>query len=74
MLPYAPTAWYVPPIVKEGHEIRFTRHLYKPKPLRSLEEIRSAILALQWKTAGLLGEIVDGLAADGGSKNDAWGK
>ena len=31
---------------------------YKPQPLRSLEEIRSDILALERETKGLLGEIV----------------
>ena len=40
MLPYAPDAWYVPDSVKVGYEISFTRHFYKPQPLRPLEEIR----------------------------------
>ena len=46
VLPYAPDAWYVPGSVKTGYEISFTRHFYKPQPLRPLEEIRSDILAL----------------------------
>ena len=34
VLPYAPDAWYVPDSVKIGYEISFTRHFYKPQPLR----------------------------------------
>ena len=58
VLPYAPDAWYVPSSVKIGYEISFTRHFYKPQPLRPLEEIRADILALERETEGLLGEIV----------------
>ena len=58
VLPYAPDAWYVPDSVKVGYEISFTRHFYKPQPLRPLEEIRADILALEGETDGLLVEIV----------------
>ena len=58
VLPYAPDAWYVPSSVKIGYEISFTRYFYKPQPLRSLEEIRAGILALERETDGLLSEIV----------------
>ena len=58
VLPYAPDAWYVPGSVKVGYEISFTRHFYKPQPLRPLEEIRADILALERDTEGLLMEIV----------------
>ena len=58
VLPYAPDAWYVPSSVKVGYEISFTRHFYEPTPLRSLEEIRAEILALDRETEGLLSEIV----------------
>ncbi len=60
VLPYAPDAWYVPTKVKIGYEISFTRHFYKPEPLRPLEEIRADILALERETEGLLAEIVGG--------------
>ena len=60
VLPYAPDAWYSPADVKIGYEISFTRHFYKPQPLRSLEEIRADILALEQETEGLLIEIVGG--------------
>ncbi len=58
VLPYAPDAWYAPVSVKVGYEISFTRHFYKPQPLRPLEEIRADILALERETDGLLAEIV----------------
>ena len=58
VLPYAPDAWYVPSKVKIGYEISFTRHFYKPQPLRPLEQIRADILALERETEGLLAEIV----------------
>lgn len=58
VLPHAPDAWYVPDSVKTGYEISFTRYFYKPQPLRTLEEIRADILALERETEGLLGEIM----------------
>ena len=58
VLPYAADAWYVPDSVKTGYEISFTRHFYKPVPLRTLEEIRADILALEKESDGLLAEIV----------------
>lgn len=58
VLPHASDAWYVPDSVKTGYEISFTRYFYRPQPLRTLEEIRADILALEKETEGLLGEIV----------------
>jgi len=60
VLPHAPDAWYSPDSVKTGYEVSFTRHFYKPQPLRSLEEIRADILALEKETEGLLAEIIGG--------------
>jgi type I restriction enzyme M protein len=70
-LPYAPDlpapcsprqagAWYDPDSVKIGYEISFNRYFYKPQPLRSLEEIRADILAVEQETEGLLDEILGG--------------
>ena len=59
VLPYAADAWYVFESVKIGYEISFTRYFYKPQPLRTLEEIRADILALEKETEGLLGEILN---------------
>ena len=58
VLPYAEDAWHVPKSVKIGYEISFNRYFYKPKPLRTLEEIRADILAVEMETEGLLLEIV----------------
>ena len=58
VLPHAPDACYVPGTVKTGYEVSFTRYFYKPKPLRTLEEIRADILALETETEGLLGAII----------------
>jgi len=58
VLPYAPDAWYDPDSVKIGYEISFNRFFYKPQPLRSLEEIRADILAVEKETEGLLDEIL----------------
>jgi DNA-binding XRE family transcriptional regulator len=63
VLPHAPDAWYDPESVKTGYEISFTRYFYKPQPLRTLEEIRADILALEKETEGLLAEIIGGGAA-----------
>ena len=58
VLPYAADAWYRPDSVKTGYEISFTRYFYKPQPMRTLEEIRADILALERETEGLLDEII----------------
>ncbi len=68
VLPYAPDAWIVEDSVKIGCEISFNRYFYKPQPLRSLDEIRADILALEKETEGLLEEILGtGRGADSGS-------
>jgi type I restriction enzyme M protein len=56
--PYAPDAWYDPDTVKIGYEVSFTRYFYKPTPLRSLEEIRADLLAVEKDAEGLLSEII----------------
>ncbi|MBL8889140.1 MAG: SAM-dependent DNA methyltransferase [Planctomycetaceae bacterium] len=58
VLPYTPDAWIDPSATKIGYEISFTRHFYKPQPLRSLEEIRQDILAVEKEAEGLLVGIV----------------
>ena len=58
VLPYASDAWYQADSVKIGYEISFTRYFYKPEPMRSLEEIRADIVALEKETEGLLEEIL----------------
>ncbi len=58
VLPHAADAWIDESSVKVGYEISFTRYFYKPQPMRSLEEIRADILALEKETDGLLQEII----------------
>jgi len=58
VLPHAADTWYDPESVKTGYEISFTRYFYKPQPMRSLEEIRADILALEKETEGLLDELL----------------
>ena len=58
VLPYTPDAWVDESAIKIGYEISFTRHFYKPQPLRTLAEISADILALEQETTGLLHEIV----------------
>jgi len=58
VLPHVPDAWIDETSAKIGYEISFTRYFYKPTPLRTLEEIRADILALEKETEGLLDEII----------------
>ena len=58
VLPYAADAWYQPDGVKVGYEISFTRYFYRPQPMRTLDEIRADIVALEKETEGLLSEII----------------
>jgi len=60
VLPYAPDAWYKPDSVKIGYEISFNRHFYKPKKLRSLDEIHADLLAVEKEAKGLLEENLGG--------------
>ena len=53
-------AWYDPESVKAGYEINFNRYFYKPKALRSLEEIRADLLAVEKEAEGVLAEILGG--------------
>jgi len=63
VLPHAADAWYQPDSVKTGYEVSFTRYFYKPEPMRTLEEIRADIVALEEEAEGLLGEIIGGVDA-----------
>jgi type I restriction enzyme M protein len=62
VLPYTRDAWVDGSKTKIGYEISFTRHFYKPQPLRTLEEIRGDILAVEKEAEGLLDELL-GLGA-----------
>ncbi len=60
VLPYTPDAWIKEGATKIGYEISFTRHFYKPQPLRTLEEISAEILAIEKEAEGLLEGLLKG--------------
>jgi type I restriction enzyme M protein len=61
VLPHTPDAWIKEDATKIGYEVSFTRHFFKPLPLRAFEEISTDILAIEREAEGLL----DGLLKRG---------
>ncbi len=62
VLPYTPDAWLDESKTKIGYEVSFTRHFYKPQVLRTLDEIRADILAVEREAEGLLDELLGKVA------------
>ncbi len=62
VLPHASDAWIAMDATRVGYEISFARYFYRPTPLRTLEQIRADILALEQQTEGLLHKIIGGAA------------
>lgn len=60
VLPHAPDAWIVNSKTVIGYEISFTKHFYKPQPLRPLKDIEADIRALEKETEGLLEDVLVG--------------
>jgi type I restriction enzyme M protein len=58
VLPHVPDAWIDFDKTRIGYEINFTKYFYEYKPLRSLDEIRADILALEQETDGLLKNVI----------------
>jgi type I restriction enzyme M protein len=58
VLPHVPDAWIDESKTNIGYEINFTKYFYQYKPLRSLEEIRRDIMAIEKETDGLLKEVI----------------
>jgi type I restriction enzyme M protein len=58
VLPYTSDAWIKEDATRIGYEVSFTRHFYKPHPLRTLEEISTDIRAIEQEAEGLLVDIV----------------
>ena len=56
--PHVPDAWMDRSKDKVGYEINFTKYFYEYKPLRSLEEIKAGIMALEGETEGMLKDIL----------------
>jgi type I restriction enzyme M protein len=60
VLPHVSDAWIDHSKTNVGYEINFTKYFYQYKPLRSLEEIRADIMALEQETDGLLKNVING--------------
>lgn len=58
VLPHVPDAWIDGSKTKIGYEINFTKYFYRFKSLRSLDDIRKDILALEEETEGLINEVL----------------
>lgn len=58
VLPHLPDAWIDHSKSKTGYEINFTKYFYKYKPLRSLEEIRKDIIALEEETVDMIKNVI----------------
>ncbi|NQX56871.1 SAM-dependent DNA methyltransferase [Pedobacter panaciterrae] len=58
VLPHVPDAWIDESKTKVGYELNFTKYFYQYKPLRSLDDIRKDILALEKETLGLIYEVI----------------
>ncbi len=57
--PHVPDAWIDRNRDKVGYEINFTKHFYKHKTLRSMDEIKAEILRLESETDNLMKEILE---------------
>lgn len=59
ILPYTPDAIVDTDDYVIGYELSFTKYFYKPKQLRTLDEIRADIRAIEESTKGLLNQILN---------------
>lgn len=58
ILPYTPDAWIDQRSVQVGYELSFTKYFYKPKALRSIEEITRDIRDIETRTNGMIDDIL----------------
>jgi type I restriction enzyme M protein len=58
VLPHVPDAWVDETKTNIGYEVNFTKYFYQYKPLRSLDDIREDIMAIEQETDGLLKEVI----------------
>ncbi len=58
VLPHVLDAWIDDSATRIGYEISFTRYFYKPQRLRTLDEIKAEIYALEAESEGLLEQIL----------------
>ncbi|MGJ1414968.1 type I restriction-modification system subunit M [Sphingobacterium multivorum] len=59
VLPHVEEAWINLDSVKIGYEISFNKYFYKHTPLRSIEEVKADLLALEEQADGLLHDILN---------------
>lgn len=59
VLPHVEEAWINLDSVKIGYEISFNKYFYKHTPLRSIEEVKADLLALEEQADGLLQDILN---------------
>jgi type I restriction enzyme M protein len=59
VLPHVEEAWINLESVKIGYEISFNKYFYKHTPLRSIEEVKADLLALEEQADGLLQDILN---------------
>jgi type I restriction enzyme M protein len=57
--PHVPEAWIDLDKTKIGYEISFNKYFYQHKPLRSIEEVSSEIVALEDESEGLIMDILN---------------
>ena len=58
ILPYTPDAWIDEKSIQTGYELSFTKYFYKPKELRTIEQISRDIREIEERTNGMLDEIL----------------
>ncbi|WP_293881619.1 type I restriction-modification system subunit M [Sphingobacterium sp. UBA1498] len=59
VLPHVEEAWINLDSVKIGYEISFNKYFYRHTPLRSIEEVKADLLALEEQADGLLQDILN---------------
>jgi type I restriction enzyme M protein len=59
VLPYTPDAWIKEDATKIGYEVSFTRLFYKQQALRTLDEIRADIVAIEKEAEGVLDDLLN---------------
>ena len=59
ILPIVSDAWVDNKSTKIGYEVSFTKYFYKPKKLRTLDEIKAEIKKTEKESEGLLKSILD---------------
>lgn len=59
--PYAPDAYIDDKKTQIGYEISFNKHFYKPKDVRSIQDIINDLVTIEKESDGMLDEILGGV-------------